>query len=190
MGLYGPLYGSGVGAVTVQPSSPALSTVTTAESIRDRMIAVIKGLTPDTVVGDRYMPYRNEGGADFKAWAAANPSGCRRRFQVRDVGEDVPPAVSNTDYETRSVTFRILVAYPQTHRDGPGNALDRDDTIDADRHRIEFAIGMCGRRNFNVTDGYPDACWYEGSTKIDRDHDGVDFIEIVQSMYYLRTVFG
>jgi hypothetical protein len=137
--------------------TPALGIETTAEAIRDRIIAVIAGLVPKTVAGDIFRAYRNEGGGDFQAWAEGNATGCRRRFQVRQLRDRRAPDISNTDFEERMATFRILVAYPQTHRDGPGAALDRDDALDSDMMQIEHAIGMCGRAN--LAPPYPDACW-------------------------------
>jgi hypothetical protein len=152
--LGGSSSGGGGGGST---TSPALGIETTAEAIRDRIIAVIAGLVPKTVAGDIFRAYRNEGGGDFQAWAEGNATGCRRRFQVRQLRDRRAPDISNTDFEERMVTFRILVAYPQTHRDGPAAALDRDDALDSDMMQIEHAIGMCGRAN--LAPPYPDACW-------------------------------
>jgi hypothetical protein len=150
---------------------------TTAEAIRDRLIAVIEGLTPVSLSGDKFRAYRNEGGADFQSWAEANPPGAFRRVQVRDTGEDESPEVSNTDCEERKVTFSILVAYPQTSRTGKGAALDRDDVIQQDRRSIDKAIGMIGRAN--LSHPYPDACWLkDGSDAPTRvEGNGVDFLE-------------
>lgn len=185
-------FGRWFGATGGGNSSPALGLATTPDLIRDRIIAVITALTPHTVAGDRFRPYRNEGGGDFQAWAEANAVGCRRRFQVRRYGVSEPPDVSNEDFEERNVTFRILVAYPQTHRDGAGAALDRDDAMDADMFQIDHAIGMCGRANLSPP--YPDACWQPSANGVTSeitdpiDGRGVDFVQIFVSYSYRRSV--
>lgn len=187
MGLYGPLYGdsgssSGGGS---GGTSPALGIETTAESIRDRAIAVIEGLVARVIGTDRFVAYRNEYGADFRHAAEAYPTKAWRWFQVRDDGNDEPPAVSNTDFEERKITLVVLVAYQQNHRAGPDNALDRDDAMSADQHQIEHAIGMCGRANFAPPN--PDACWRSGrTTRI--VGNGVDFLEITQTMSFRRAM--
>jgi hypothetical protein len=172
--------------------SPALGNETTAEAIRDRIIAVIGGLTPKTIATDRFIAFRNERDGAFQAWAEANPTGCRRRFQVRQLRDRRAPDISNTDFEERMVTFRILVAYPQSHRDGPGAALDRDDALDSDMMQIEHAIGMCGRAN--LAPPYPDACWrLEGNGEPSRiaetiEGAGVDIGVMYASYTYRRAM--
>lgn len=162
---------------------PSLSTASTAESIRDRIIAVIEALTPESFAGDKFRRYRNEGAGRFEDWADDNPQAALRRFQVRDTGEDTPPAVSNTDIEQREVTFSILVAYPQNARAGKDQALDRDDLMSLDQHQIEKAVGMQGRANF--TSPYPDACWLSGSTARTVGA-ACDFLEIRQVMTFMK----
>lgn len=166
--------------------SPALLIPTTPESIRDRIIAVIRDLTPDNVSGDRFVPYRNERAARFRADCEANPAGCRRRFQVRRKGGIPSAAVSNSDVEEREVTYLVTIAYPQTHRDGPDNALDRDDAIDSDMDAIEYAIGMTGRANF-AAPHYPDACWREQEEIATIEGEAVDFLELELTYSYQRT---
>ena len=193
MSLYGPLYGSSTssGGGTA-PVSPALGIETTASSIRARIITVITGLVPASVPGDLFRPFRNERDGVFQTWAQGNATGCRRTFQVRTIGEDDAPLVSNADFEERMVTFRVLVAYPQTHRDGALGALDRDDSLDEDGKQIEHAIGMCGRAN--LAPPYPDACWRaDGNGERSRiapmiDGAGVDFLQIFASYSYRRTM--
>jgi PKD repeat protein len=160
---------------------------TTAALIRDRIVAVIEALTPASLANDKFRKYRNEGAADFTGWATGNGKAAAwRRFQIRDLGDDTPPEVSNTDVELRSVWYEVRVAYPQTHRAGRDGALDRDDVMAADQHAIETAIGMRGRANF--ADPYPVASWAEGSTSREIS-DGVDFLVIRQRMiFYLSLV--
>jgi hypothetical protein len=174
-------------SVSTLPSFPALNTATTAESIRDRAIAVIEELVPRALADDRFRRYRNEGGADFQRWADKNPAGAWRRFQVRDDGTDQPPSVSNTEIEERRVHLVITLAYPHVHRAGPDNALDRDDAMSLDQHQIEHAIGMCGRANFSAP--HPDACWLAEGSSTDREiGDACDFLVIRQTMTFRRTM--
>lgn len=160
--------------------------LTTVAQIRDRMIDVIEALTPTSLAGDKFRAYRNEGAADFRGWAEGNgKSAAWRRFQVRDIGDDAPPDISNQDYELRSVWFEIRVSYPQTHRAGRDAALDRDDVMAEDQHQIENAVGMRGRANFIAPN--PIASWVEGSTEREVG-DGVDFLVIRQRMIFYRDM--
>ena len=156
---------------------------TTIEAIRDRMIALIVAIVPTSFAHDRFRAYLNEGGADFQKWAEDNPNGVRRRFQVRDIGDDDPPPVSNMLEEERMVTFRTLIAYPQNARDGKTQALARDDSISEDQLKLERAIGMYSRENFQPP---ADACWISGTA--DRiKGNGVDLLEIHQVMRFVRS---
>lgn len=157
----------------------------TPEAIRDRAITVITALTPASGSDVKFVAYRNEGGADFRAWAEQNPDACRRRFQVRSRGGTETPPVSNTVIDEHQVTLTVLVAYPQTGRDGAGQALDRDDTLDADAFQIDKAIGMLGAANF--TPSTADACWISGSPADREEGDGVDFLVLELTYLYWRT---
>jgi hypothetical protein len=159
---------------------------TTPEAIRDRMITVIEALTPASDTGVRFRRYRNEGGADFKAWADANPNAARRRFQVRTTGRTQVPATSNTDVEEHQIEVIITLAFPKTGRDGPAQALDRDDTLDADQFQIDKACGMLGRANFTPS-SYPDATWLEGVPGDRVEGETCDFAELRYVMFYKRT---
>ncbi len=173
------------------PSSPALGIETNAAAIRDRIIAVIAGLAPTTMTSDAFRAFRNEREGTFQPWAEENPTACRRVFQVRRVDDSRNPELSNSDHEERMITFRVLVAYAQTNRDGMDGALDRDDAIDDDMLQIEHAIGMCGR--VNLAPPYPDACWrQEGNGETSRitqpvEGKGVDLGQMFVSYSYLRT---
>jgi hypothetical protein len=159
---------------------------TTAEAIRGRIIAVVKALTPTSDSLLPFVPFDNELAGNFRKWADGNATAAHRRFQVRDIGKDQPPAISNTDVEARLVEFEITIAYPQTHRWGGENALDRDDVMSQDQHQIEHAIGAAGRANF-TPDTYPDAYWREGETTrvIGR---ACDFLVIRQTMGFFRSM--
>lgn len=157
---------------------------TTPAAIRDRAITVIEALVPSTDV--RFRAYRNEGGADFQQWCEDNPASCRRRFQVRTEGGTLTPPVSDTLVEEHQVTLVILVAYPQTNRDGRDAALDRDDTLDVDAFQIDKAIGMLGKANFTPPT-YADATWIEGSPADRIVGDAADFLELRLTYIYKRS---
>lgn len=166
------------------PSSPsAASILTVPSSIRDRAIAVIAALVPNTVLGVAFVRHRNERDGDFVKWATANPTAALRRFQVRQSGDD-GPAVSNTDTEERRLKLTITVAYPQTARFGRDNALDRDDVITEDYKQLDFAIGIYGRQNF--ADPYPDAMPLGFTPQEMVAGDGVDFLVIEEVFVYQR----
>jgi hypothetical protein len=171
--------GSGGGS----PVFPVLSIATTAESIRDRAIAVIGALTPGHLFGARYAKYRNEGKGDFVEWALANPAAALRRFQVRTT-DDEPPGTSNTDYEERRVKLTITVAYPANARTGPDQALDRDDIITEDYKQLDFAVGVYGRANFSPPN--PDAMPLGFSPQNIVRGGAVDFLVIEEWLTYQR----
>lgn len=179
MGIFGAIFGGG-------GSSPNLAVATNAEAIRDRAIEVIGALVPRYMAGpgNRFRPYLNEGRGNFIDWANANSPGCFRRFQVR-TGSDTPPEVSNCDYEERKLVLVVTIAYPQSARTGPTDALDRDDVADQDFKQIDFAIGIYGRANFCPPnpDGMP-----LGATKTSvRDAAAaVDFLVIEAPFTYQR----
>lgn len=159
---------------------------TTEEAIRDRIIAVIESLTPTFDAASRFRAYRNEGGADFLGWCDANTRAAWRRFQVRGVGDDEPPAVSNLDVEQRVYRVRLLVAYPHDHRAGRDGALDRDDVMRADQHTIERAIGWAGGANFTAP--YPDACWMQAEHFVERVPGAtVDVLEMRLGFMFYRA---
>ncbi len=175
----------GIASFLIRAAFPTAGNATTPESIRDRMIAVISALTPASDSGVPFRAYRNEGGADFQRWADLNPSGARRRFQVRTAGLTSAPAVSDTLVEEHQVEVTILVAYPQTGRDGNDQALDRDDTADADQFQIDRACGMLGKANFSSP--HPDATWIEGVPGERVLGEVCDFVELRYVMIYKRA---
>lgn len=157
----------------------------TPAAIRDRAYTVVEALTPSTDTRTTYKRYRNEDGADFRAWAEVNPTACLRRFQIRTTGATETPPVSNFDHEEHRVTLQILVAYPQTGRYGADQAMDRDDVIDLDAFQIDKALGMQGGANF--TPATADACWISGSPREIERGDGVDFLVLELVYIYQRT---
>lgn len=168
---------------TTTTSYPQLSNATTKEAIRDHIIALITAIDPDVMSGDRFRAYRNERGAKFVEAMEAAPAGALRRFQVRDTGQDEPPAVSSVDHERQLVTFQIQISYPQTGRYGADQALDRDDVMESDRKQLEQTVGLYGQANF-VTPN-PDAGWRDCT--VDRvEGDAVDFLVVTLTLEFLQ----
>lgn len=156
----------------------------TEEAIRDRVIALIEAIAPTSPAAPAFRRYRNEGKGNFRAFAESEPTGALRRFQVRDRGDDGVPAVTNMDFDRRELVLEVTVAYPQNSRTGSDGALDRDDAMNADWKKIEYAISIYGRANFSA--GHD--CTPTGATKsIDRD-GLVDFLVIVARFEYFRSV--
>lgn len=161
------------------------SNMTTSDLIRDRAIDVIESLVPTYFPGTKFRRYRNEGDGDFLKWAENNPADALRRFQVRDDGVHGLVAVSNTDYEQRTVKLSVMIAYPHDARAGAKQALDRDTAMDRDHDSLEKAIGLYGRANFSSP--YPDGCltaWqctrYKGTA--------CDVLTIEASYLYVRSL--
>lgn len=175
--------GNATGGGGGSPVFPVLAIATTAESIRDRAIAVIGALVPHHLFGQRYLKHRNERDGNFVTWASANPASALRRFQVR-TQDDEGPSVSNTDYEERRVKMTITIAYPTNARTGPDQALDRDDIIDEDFKQLDAALGLTGRANFSPPN--PDAMPLGFSPKSIVRGDAVDFLVIEELFTYQR----
>jgi hypothetical protein len=155
----------------------------TQEAIRDRVYALIEAITPTSLASDKFRRYRNEGGADFEAWAEANPAAALRRFQVREVGDDESPDVSNSDLEAVEIRYEIRIAYPQTHRYGAANAMDRDDVINQDWLKINAAIGIYGRNNFSSSHD----CTPLGAVKTREQGAKVDYLVVRARYRYHRS---
>lgn len=155
----------------------------TIEAIRDRIATLLESQTP-TTDSTKFRRYRNELGANFVEWAEANAAGCLRRFQVRSIGDDSPPLVSNVQEERVPVSLLLAVAYPQTHRYGGANGMDRDDVIEQDWLKINYSVGLYGRGNFSSTHD----CTPLGGTKsIDRAN-GVDFLVVELRYEFERSL--
>jgi len=169
-------------AVNVSYVPANISNAATAEAIRDRIYTLIEALTP-TSLPDKFRRYRNEDGADFQGWAESKPAAALRRFQVREVSDDGEPDSTNTTEEWVEVEFEIPIAYPQTHRYGAANGMDRDDVRKEDWKRIKKAIGAEGRGNF--TGSYD--CTPLGATETREEGDKVDFSVIRARYRYVRS---
>lgn len=183
MTFFGRYFGGsdGDGIVSYVPAN--ISNAATQETIRDRVIALIETLTPESLTSDKFRGYRNEDGVDFEEWAESHANAALRRFQVREIGEDEPPVVSNTQFETVELELRITIAYPQTHRYGAANGMDRDDAIAEDWKRINFAIGIYGRGNFSGTND----CTPLGAVKVREQGAKVDYLVVTARYQYQRS---
>ncbi len=161
----------------------------TAESIRDRIRSLLESISPASLT-TKLISARNEEAANFEEWCEKNPAAAFRRFQVREIGEDEPPLVSHFTVETVRVRYRIAVAYPQTHRYGPQNAMDRDDVMNQDWTKIKNAItgtGASARGNFaSVTDGQYDCTPLAQSTKTREAGGKIDYLVILVDFEYTR----
>ena len=154
----------------------------TAEAIRDRIMSLIEAITP-TMAKPAFLRYRNEDGADFDAWAEKNPAAALRRFQVREVGDDELPHTSSVLEERVRTRFALRVAYPQTHRYGAANAMDRDDVMNQDWLKINAAVGIYGGANFT---GSHD-CIPLGAIKSRESGGKIDFLVVAIDVEYLRS---
>ena len=159
----------------------ALSTVA---DIRDRVRTLIAQVDPVSLTDRRFRDGRHEYGADFRAWAEKNVPGSFRRYQVRNVGTEDIPEVTNMDFREQRLTLEILVAYPQDHRAGRDNAMDRDDLIEEDWDYIDFNIGLCGRGNFYTTHD----CTPLGATKEIERGAVCDFLVIRAEYLFKRAI--
>lgn len=156
----------------------------TVEAIRDRVYSLIEGLTPTLLSSDKFRRFRNEDGADFEEWAEKNPTATLRRFQVRQVGTDIPALVSDTTTERVTLELSLRVAYPQSHRYGDANAMDRDDVMNQDWKSINYKIGLYGRGNFS---GAYD-CTPIGATMEMGRGNKVDYLVIAARFEYIRQI--
>jgi hypothetical protein len=155
-----------------------------ASAIRNQGYTLLEAITPTYLTPDKFRRYRNEGSADFQAWAEKNPTACIRRFQIRQVGTDDLPTVSDTTTERVTLQLEIRIAYPQTERFGNANAMSRDDVLNEDWRAINYRIGLYGRGNF--TGAYD--CTPLGAT-MDMEHSvGVDYMVVLARFEYVRAI--
>jgi hypothetical protein len=183
MGFFGGYFGGGSGSTSVVYTPANIANAATAENIRDRIYTLIEALTPVSLTGDKFRRYRNELEADFDSWAEKNPAGALRRFQVRQMGDDEPPDVSNTTEEQVEVEFAIRIAYPQSNRYGAANGMDRDDVMNEDWLRINFAVGVYGRANFSGTND----CTPLGGIKSREQGGKIDYLVVTARYRYQRS---
>lgn len=165
---------------------PVLETATTADLIRDRMIACILALAPiDVLTADRFHVHRDDEAQDFDSFIAEHPEASLRRFEVLPFGEEDTPRLTNCDVEERWQQFRVRVAYPATGRAGGTQARARDKMIDRDRDALELAIGLFSRPNFSSP--YPDAVCTRWSPTRTRGKP-CDVLEIETTMRFYRQL--
>jgi hypothetical protein len=136
------------------PATGAAAGTTTADTIRDAMIARVRNLVPRRHARDRYRLH-DDWAVDFREWCEANPSAALRRFSIRDMGPVDQPAVTNAEKELVRRTFEVVVAYPiaDSQRYGKGGARDRDDMLESDGYQLNDAIGTNGFQSLEVDVG-------------------------------------
>lgn len=156
----------------------------TAEAIRNQIATLLEALTPSNLSSTKFRQFRNEGDADFDSVMEKNPPAALRRFQVREVGDDEPPLVSNLATERVRLRVEIRIAYPQTHRYGPANGMDRDDVMNQDWRDINYKIGLYGRGNFSSTHD----CTPLGAVKTREEGGKIDYLVIAADYEYLRSL--
>jgi hypothetical protein len=181
MGYFGAYLGAGS---STTPTYPVIANAATAESIRDRIASVMESLTPTSLTSTKLRQHRNEGDALFEDWCEKNPAAAFRRFQIREVGDDEPPLVSSVTQEIVRVRYEIRGAYPQSHRYGPQNALDRDDVLNQDWVSINRAVGIYGRANF--TGAYD--CTPLPAVKTREQGAKVDYLVVTVEYEYIRSM--
>lgn len=188
--------GGDVAAATSSPASsgrawtlvlnyeePAVLT-STRQLIRDRMITLIKAITPTIRSDVKFRHSLDEREADFVTQMDANPAGALRRFQVRwDRATEVPEASSELETQTYA-TFVIMAAYPHTAATGSEWARDRDDAIETDWHAIDQMVGIYGRGNFSGTN----TCVPLGATHTIVEGETCDFLRIEARVLFTLDV--
>jgi len=157
----------------------------TVEAIRDRSIQLIEWVDPLCLTSTRFRRFRNEGTADFRAWAEKNREACFRRFQVRNIGLDEPPQITNVDFKEQKLVLEIVIAYPQTNRGGPDNAMDRDDVMESDWGEVDHNVGLCSRANYALT--YD--CTPLGATK-EVEHGELCDFTVIRAEYLFKRVLS
>lgn len=113
---------------------------TTPGAIRDRMVTLVKGITPALHAAQKFMPHREE--LAFRDYCEANPAQCLRRFSVRNGGSTTQALVTSTTLERVEDDMIVEVAYPADWRHGGTQLLGLDDVIASDAVKIETAIGV------------------------------------------------
>lgn len=162
-----------------------------ASAIRDRGHSLVEALTPALLASDKFRRYRNEGKGDLEDWAETNAAGCLRRFQIREVSDVEPPVTSNLTEERVILTLEFRMAYPQSHRYGSDNALDRDDVMNSDWKQIKYELcgsGGDARSNFTTATAGSYDCTPLLSVKQVNERGGkVDFLVARLQYEYLRS---
>lgn len=162
---------------------PVIANAATVESIRDRILTLIEGVTP-AKLSTKFLRHRAERDGNFVDWAEKNPAAAFRRISASEVGDDEPPETSNVSEERVRTRFEVRIAYPQTHRYGPDNERDRKDLMNADWKAINLLIGVYGRGNFSGSND----CTPLGCTKTTDASGAVDFLVVTFECEYVRAV--
>lgn len=113
---------------------------TTPGAIRDRMVALVKLITPSVHAQQKFQHHREE--LTFRPHCEANPGQSLRRFSVRHDGSTSQALVTDHTVERVEDGVIVEVAYPLDWRHGGTQMLGLDDVIAADAVKIEAAIGV------------------------------------------------
>jgi hypothetical protein len=160
----------------------------TIEAIRDRLYTLVEALTPALDSQVKFRRHRAERDGRLEDWAEKHLAACLRRFSSRATGADEMPLVSNTLTETVKTVMELRIAYPQDHRYGAANALDRDDVIEQDWLKINRAVGVYSRANFTTsTDGSYDCTPMGGEKDVERSA-GVDYLVVRLTYEFQRSI--
>lgn len=114
--------------------------VTTPGAIRDRMVTLIKSITPSIHAGQKFQHHRAEN--TFRDDMEAHPASCLRKFSVRNLGDTTQAAVTSNQLERVEQTMLVEVAYSTDWRHGGTQLLGLDDVISSDEVQLEAAIGV------------------------------------------------
>lgn len=119
---------------------------TTTKLIREQQETLIRALSPAQHAGTKFKLY--ERSESFEDWADSTPQAAMRQFYIEDVGEYGEPLSADGDSEEWETLFRVQVAYPKDSRYGLKNKSSAMDTIRADMHQIDRAVGLMGAGNY------------------------------------------
>jgi hypothetical protein len=156
---------------------------TTFELIRNQQCSLIEALTPTQMTGILFRRHTDR--LEFMAWVEANNAkACFRRFQILSNFDIEQGPTADGSIEACKHTMELRVAYPRYDgRYGAENARDMEDTLSADLHKIDAAIGLNGGANY-VTN--QDLCLKQTSTVIEAEQAMV--LSITYLVQYDRSV--
>jgi len=147
-------------------------------TIRQRMVTVIKALTPKTLTAHPFHVTRTEM-SGFREYAEGFTQNAFRQYEIEDIEDEAP---SRQDYqsELRLMTADLIVAYPHTwawYSTKDANNQHNEASLRAmahqDRRSLDNAIGVRGGANY--TSGQS-ACWVGSVSFEENDEANVTFM--------------